>query len=811
MKKIPLELTVAVLLVITVIIMSSAGYLTYRNMSSMVSSIQKQARPDLSLLNLKVISSNLTDADNSVRLYMVTGDEEYLKPYYEIISRMDSSINLLYFYSRNNPEQIPLNDSVSHLIADKFEVWDQLLNLRNDTKVTRALDLLSSKFLSKPQKDSAGNSDGKNSVVRRFFSKKRESEVPEGIEPSALKEELTQIEKMQAQDSLKQAETKKEELRLLQQDRIITTQLTSRIREIENDENINFRKKAMEADQSSALTYHWLVLFGVSVLLLLMIVLLVIINFVRKTGVTQKALTQAKNEAENLAKAKELFVANVSHEMKSPMNAISGISEQLMEFPVEDRMKEQLTVIRKSSDHLLAVINEILDFSKLQAGKIDLEKIDFYLSDVVEEVLQVNRVLAGKKQLDIRHSIENDVPELLIGDPVRLKQVLHNLMGNAIKFTEYGMVSLDVHKKESDDKLVLLEISVSDTGIGIEDDKLEAIFGAFSQEETSTTRQYGGTGLGLSIVKQLVELMGGTIRVESQKQVGSVFTVIVPFTFDTDSSVKKKPEADIVSILPDFGNLHVLVADDEEYNKVLLRMIFEKWNVKFSEVSNGKEAVEALARQHFDLILMDVRMPVMDGISATRIITEDYEEKSRPKIIGVSATSTNADIKQCKDAGMVDFVSKPYREESLKKVMVRVTGISSTKTRKKDKKPDHTVKSEQKLDLKELYHLGNGDQQFIYDLLKIFIRNSETALALMGEALERKEWEKMADAAHRLASPSLHLRAHNLHQLLKTIETNARNNLDTDKLKGLLERAAEERQSIVVLIKKHMSEIKKLI
>ncbi len=811
MKKIPLEIKVGLLLIITVILMVSAGFLTYRNMSSMVSSILKQARPDLSLINLKEISSNVTDADNSVRLYMVTGDDEYLRPYFRVISGMDSSVNLLYRYNEKNPGQLPLIDSVSRLISNKIEVWDQLLNIRNDTKVTRALDLLSRKFLTEPKKDTTGNRNEKSNIIKRFFNHKSEKEVPAGIEPSALKEELSQIEKLQARDSIEQVQLRKRELNLVQQDRELSASLASLITTIENDEKIHFEWKAHEADLSAGLTYRYLIIFGISVFLLLMIVLIVIINYVRKTNASRAALTSAKTEAENLARAKEIFVANVSHEMRSPMNAISGLSEQLLGFPVDEKMHEQLTVIRRSSDHLLGVINEILDFSKLQAGKVIIEKVDFYLSDVIEEVIQINQVLAQKKQVELKHSLDEEIPDVLSGDPVRLKHILHNLLSNAVKFTEKGFILLDIRKKESLNQQVILEFSVSDTGIGIDKEKLGEIFEAFHQEETSTTRHYGGTGLGLSIVKQLVELMGGNIRVQSEKGKGSRFTVSLPFATGSIKKQRKRKEPHEPGEIPDFGDLSVLIADDEEFNKVLLRMIFNKWNIVFREVSNGKEAVDAAAQQSFDLILMDIRMPVMDGITATKRIIENSLNGKLPRIIGVSATSTVQDLKKCREAGMTDFVSKPYREEALKKVMMRVAGTSMHKSSTIPRDKIAAPNQKRRLDLKELYHLGDGDQQFIYDLLTIFVRNSEKLLGTMEESLKNEEWEAMADAAHRLSSPSHHLRAYRLHELLKTIENSARNKINISQLPALLAEATEERNDIVMMIKNHMTELKKLI
>ena len=800
----------------------SAGYLTYLNLSSIVNTLKDESSPDLRLLNLKELSSDLSEADNSVRLYLVTNEDDYLQPFYKLMETADERMKRLYYYNEDMPFQLMIIDSIEILVEQKLEVWDEMLNLRNDNRVSDAINELSEKFLTE-EPDSLTNTE-EEGFLQRFFTRKKE-QAPPSIQKEELKEELSRLEKLRKIDSLANVRIKVRESELLEKNKELSTALNLLISKIEEEENASLIREAGYADELAANTFNWLIIFGVSLFLLLVIVFLVIVNYVRKTRASQQALEEAKLQAENLARTKELFMANVSHEMRTPMNAIFGLSEQLLiRDDVSSEVRSQLEVIGKSSNHLLAVINDILDFSKIQSGKIQLESIHFKPASVFEEVYQLNSYQAKTKNIDFRLIMEPGIPEVLIGDPVRLKQILLNVISNAIKFTDFGDVSIYVSAKKQKDSVYRLRIRIEDSGIGIDKDRLAFIFDDFTQEEKSTTRRYGGTGLGLAIVKKLTELMQGVVRVESEKKKGTTFRIVIPFK---EGDIKELPVEDVPDkSAPDFQGINALVVDDEEYNRLVLRLILKKWNIKFSEAENGEEALEKIKNDHFDVVLMDIRMPVLDGITATKKIRQDPDISPDLKVIALSATNAKEDVEECFSAGMNSFLLKPFNEKSLRKTFdylmqsiprekIEMSGGKESKkpgivSEKLIPEPGIRIEPPQDvLDLKEVYRLGGGDKKFIYELLQVFVVNSDKALNEMEESLKKQDYFNIAESAHRISSACLHLKALNLHSCLKSIERKARSGTELEEIPDLLKNARIFRDSFVLLVQSHMEELKK--
>ena len=381
-----------------------------------------------------------------------------------------------------------------------------------------------------------------------------------------------------------------------------------------------------------------------------------------------KELEEEKSRAEHSEKAKEQFLANMSHEIRTPMNAIMGMTRLLLEkTPREDQLK-YLNAIKQSSDNLLIIINDILDLSKIEAGKINFETIDFDLAEQIKSVYTTIKLNADEKGLALKYTIADDVPVKIIGDPYRLNQILLNLAGNAIKFTESGSVLINVSTMERSDDHVKIKFEIKDSGIGIAQDKLDYIFNMFTQESSSTTRKFGGTGLGLAICKKLVELQGGTIYVESETGKGSAFSFILNYGIQQIDTINEQTEIPVDYHTAQLKNISILLAEDNEFNQMVavdsIQDAIE--GVQIDLAKNGKEAVEMVKQKQYDLVLMDIQMPEMDGHEATRIIRKNPDAKINSiPIIAITASVIKAEVDKCFESGMNEFVGKPFSTEEL--------------------------------------------------------------------------------------------------------------------------------------------------
>jgi PAS domain S-box-containing protein len=482
-------------------------------------------------------------------------------------------------------------------------------------------------------------------------------------------------------------------------------------------------------------------------------------------------ITERKRDAEELKRAqktKEQFLANISHEIRTPINGIAGMATLLSQKPGKAEQEMYLSAIRSAADNLKVIINDILDLASIESGKLKLEQIGFNLNDQLQSLLSTFSHQANEKALKLELELQEEANKIFLGDPVRLNQILINLISNALKFTHIGFISIKCSVLKQERKKYQLKFEVSDSGIGIPKDKLKTIFESFSQADVSVTRKYGGTGLGLTIVRQLVELQGGTISVKSQIDVGSTFTFTLPYQISDARSIHRNKLQAGSHGRKTLKDLHVLLVEDNDINRLYASSILKTWGCEVASAENGFVAVEKVKNQSFNVVLMDIQMPVMDGFEATKAIRSLSNPKNKVPIIALTANATRRDVEKCLAEGMDNCIAKPFTPEELFKIINQYTRKSIIVKAK----VNPTNISE--FDLSYLRKASNDNKEFIAEMVATFLETMPISIRDIRIFLQNKEWDKLAGATHKIKASITLMGLHAAKESAIKIETLAK-------------------------------------
>jgi PAS domain S-box-containing protein len=485
-------------------------------------------------------------------------------------------------------------------------------------------------------------------------------------------------------------------------------------------------------------------------------------------------LENEKIKAQQASKAKEVFLANMSHEIRTPLNGIIGLLRELERQNLTDLQKKYVENCAVASKHLLSIINNILDISKIEAGEMPIEAEDFIFDNLIKNVMNVLGPLAKKKKLKLISQISKDVNGVFKGDILRLEQILFNLVGNSLKFTKEGKIFLKCELLEDTKVFQKLQISVVDTGIGMEQSYAKNIFNKFSQEDKAITRKFGGTGLGMAITKELIQLMNGKIEVQSQKGAGTTISFIINLHKGSLNAIKKVQ----AEVQVDISGINVLLVEDNIINRIVVLNSLNYFNCLVTEAANGIEAIEILQNKSFDIILMDVQMPEMDGIETTIKIREEL--KLQTPIIALTANAFRSEAIRCKKAGMNDYIAKPFDEFNL------IETISKYAHRKSSDLNDFVQENNIKLyNLTNLHNLSKGNSEFITKMIIIFIDQIKEVIPNAEKALSFDEFLLFGQLIHKIKPSIEGMGMYSIRDDIRLLEKISQESAEKDNIRNI--------------------------
>lgn len=513
----------------------------------------------------------------------------------------------------------------------------------------------------------------------------------------------------------------------------------------------------------------------------------------------EEQLKRGRNEALKADKLKSIFIANLSHEIRTPLNAIFGFSEQLDKTPLTDEQHKYNALIKKASDHLLYLVTEIVFLFKLGMGKVFIEKTPFSTIDLITEIMDAFSISASEKHLKLEFEISNDFPEAVIGDSYRVRQIISNLLTNAIKYTDAGSIKLECNLRKEYKHKVELQFIVSDTGIGISRKNRKKIFDVFEQGNKFNIDFRSGAGLGLSICKRLTEMLDGKIKLTSKVNVGSIFTVCLPFPKVTqlDKIPKKEKKFELDEKQKLLAGKRILLADDDEHNLILSENILKGWETDYVLLDNGEKAIEMLKKVKFDFIIVDIHMPGKNGLDVARFVKTTSNQNSNTPIFFITANAFHTDINNYMKAGFHGFLIKPFKEAELYSKICNLLQVAPLSYSKTGKLKSKGVLNIDKFRTDDLLKTASGDRPFFEKMINNFIDGAESLLIEFKQSAASINWQQVGEKSHKAITSFKYFGLFETVSLLEKIEENTLRKLDTKQAAQLMKKVSPRIESII--------------
>ncbi len=828
----------------------AASFVTYKGFMKLSETREILSEPRQKLIKLNSILADIYEAESNIRTYTLTHNEHYLTLYFSFLLNINEKVDTLLILAYDNPVQSGKILYIQELLERKKRVLNELLELKTEDQysqfyfmaleevekiepdtskqasiITSTTTTTTSKhdtIITRQPIDEA--TQGVLTRMKRWFSKpaepvdttitklhvKVETKVDTlklGVASSSdsiLNEVvriLTSI-KDQQQEAIYNISAK--ELELLRSDKQIMDQIRTMVSLLEQEELQYSFRLAEEAKEVVNDSTNSLLILGGAAFFMVILFTIIIFRDVTNANYYRSKLLEAKKYAEKLLKIKEEFLSNMSHEIRTPLSAIIGFSRQLKRTELHDNQNQFVNSLENSSQHLLHIVNDILDLSKIEGGYLKFEKIPFSPYEIAKETVDTFSLKAKDKGISIQLHCQQEMQTAVLGDPFRLKQILFNLVSNAIKFTnEGGIILLVSHSNTSGDSITF-NFEVTDTGIGIEPSKVDSIFEQFTQVDSSTSRMYGGTGLGLTIVKKLTELQGGKIDVYSELNKGTTFTIQIGYSV-SNIEVDEQNIDEIISNLFLPKSLRILVVDDDNISQVLIAEMIKTLGINAKVIGNPKEAIEEAEKNEYDVILSDIQMPGLSGFDLVKAIKENSAIDPSPLVIALTANSTINNPNFYRDAGFDDVLIKPFDEIDIYNVLAPL--VSKKAIEIIDKNLLLQNEDSSGYNLNDIYRFAGGDKDSAKVIIQSFIENSNANLDALLQHFENNNWEGVSEVSHRMKSAFRQIKIFDLANALESLEDIDSKNLNGSNINETLSFISDEVIRVQALLKKDMNNL----